>query len=199
MEYNQISITISARINNPALPRTESISALLSIQNETYGKSNAVNITMSNSITTTMSGVSLSAIPDAAGASSIYVLQIPSKYVKIKMEIDLPTGFNVDTDVSVALYSSNNSLWLKNLSYFELLQRSYSNNLLVSVSANVNLKSKLTITNITLQSTYWAFLIIKYVQNPSYFDGTQKFKLSSIDVSGNLLYVGFVNLGSLGL
>ena len=85
MEYNQISITFSARINNPALPRTKSISALLYIQNETYGKSNAVNITMSNSITTKMSGVSLSAIPDAAGASSIYVLQIPSKYVKSKM------------------------------------------------------------------------------------------------------------------
>ncbi len=37
---------------------------------------------MSNSVTTLMSGVSLTATPDAAGANSIYVLQIPSKFVK---------------------------------------------------------------------------------------------------------------------
>jgi hypothetical protein len=33
IELNQISITISARLKNPALPKTASISALLTIQN----------------------------------------------------------------------------------------------------------------------------------------------------------------------
>jgi hypothetical protein len=105
----------------------------------------------------------------------------------------------MDLDVSVALYYSNNSQWLNNLSYFELLQRSYNNNSLVSVSANVNLKSILTVTNINIQSAYWVFLLIKYIQNPSYFDNSQKFKLSSIDATGNLLYISYVKLRSLGL
>ena len=42
---------------------------------------------MANSITSLMTGVSLLAVPNAAGANAIYVLQVPAKYVKKTIEI----------------------------------------------------------------------------------------------------------------
>lgn len=37
---------------------------------------------MASNIASPMTGISLSLIPNAAGANSIYILQMPSKYVK---------------------------------------------------------------------------------------------------------------------
>ena len=127
---------------------------------------------MANSITSLMTGVSLLAVPNAAGANAIYVLQVPAKYVKKTIEIELPGGFKLDEDVTASLYWSNTSKWLNNMSYFELLQQSYTQNAATLLSRRLNLHTKISVANFTAQSNYWLFVLIKFIQNPSYLDAS---------------------------
>lgn len=129
-------------------------------------------------------------VPGAGGSNSIYVLKLPSKYIANSLEVDFPTYFSIASTVAVSTYSTNKTNWHQNLSYFELLQLTYQSKVSSSVSSINNGKSTVSVTNITLtNSTIWAFILFKFIANPSYYDSTFNFTVRSLNSYKQLIYI----------
>jgi hypothetical protein len=74
------------------------------------------------------------------------------------------------------------------MSYFDVLQKSYSSPLKVSLTKSVGSQQIVTLDDLTTPSGYWLFVLFRRIYNPPYYDPSQPFHLSSLNKARQLLY-----------
>jgi hypothetical protein len=79
--FNDISVVVNVELTNPHLPFVQAFSATLTVAGFGYATTNNASISIANNTVVQLPACVLTALPTAAGAYSIYILQVEGSTV----------------------------------------------------------------------------------------------------------------------